>query len=348
MHMQHKMTTETRLVKGLVMDHGARHPDMPKKLTNCFILTCNVSLEYEKTEVNSSFVYKNAEEREKLVASERKFTDDQCKKIIDLKRKICDGTDKNFVVINMKGIDPLSLDLLAKENIIALRRAKRRNMERLILSCGGNQVNSVDDITEADLGYADSVYEVSLGDEKYTFVEGVTNPFSCTILIKGQNEHSIAQIKEAVRDGNRAVKNVFDDQSVVPGGGAFEIYAKEKLLEYAKNEVNGKAITGIEAFAESLLIIPKCLAENSGQDPKESILNVEKANRDAEKGMEGKVFHGIDLSSGKAINPIHHGIFDNYCVKKTFLNIGPVLVQQLLLVDEVMRAGKQMKKEGYE
>src|SRR5690606_34602969 len=86
MHMLHKMSTETRLVKGLVMDHGARHPDMPKKLTNCYILTCNVSLEYEKTEVNSSFVYKNAEEREKLVAAERRFTDEQCRKIIELKR----------------------------------------------------------------------------------------------------------------------------------------------------------------------------------------------------------------------------------------------------------------------
>ena len=114
MHMHHKMTTETKLVKGLVMDHGARHPDMPKKLTNCFILTCNVSLEYEKTEVNSGIFYKNAEDREKLVMAERRFTDDQCRKIIELKRKVCDGNTKNFVVINMKGIDPLSLDMLAK------------------------------------------------------------------------------------------------------------------------------------------------------------------------------------------------------------------------------------------
>ena len=114
MHMQHKMSTETKLVKGLVMDHGARHPDMPKKLTNCYVLTCNVSLEYEKTEVNSGIFYKNAEDREKLVMAERKFTDDQCRKIIELKRKVCDGTTKNFVVINMKGIDPLSLDMLAK------------------------------------------------------------------------------------------------------------------------------------------------------------------------------------------------------------------------------------------
>jgi len=102
MHMQHKMTTETKLIKGIVMDHGGRHPDMPKRLENCYILTCNVSLEYEKTEVHSSFVYSTAEKRELLVAAERSFTDETCKKIIELKRKVCDGTNKSFVVINQK------------------------------------------------------------------------------------------------------------------------------------------------------------------------------------------------------------------------------------------------------
>lgn len=68
MQMQHKTETDTTLIKGLVLDHGARHPDMPKRLENCYILTCNVSLEYEKSEVNSGFFYKTAEEREKMVS----------------------------------------------------------------------------------------------------------------------------------------------------------------------------------------------------------------------------------------------------------------------------------------
>lgn len=114
MHMLHKLSTDTRLVKGLVLDHGSRHSDMPKKLTNCYILTCNVSLEYEKTEVNSSFFFSNAEDRAKLANSERKFTDERCQKIIALKKKVCDGTDKSFVVINEKGIDPICLEVLAK------------------------------------------------------------------------------------------------------------------------------------------------------------------------------------------------------------------------------------------
>jgi T-complex protein 1 subunit zeta len=161
--MVHKLASDTKLVKGLVLDHGARNPNMPKRLANCYILTCNVNLEYEKTEVNSQFFFSNAADREKMAKSERKFTDERCRKIIELKKKVCEGNDKSFVVINEKGIDPVCLEAFANENIIALRRAKRRNMERIVLACGGTAVNSVEELTESDLGYADEVYEVTLG-----------------------------------------------------------------------------------------------------------------------------------------------------------------------------------------
>jgi len=126
MHMVHRSAADTRLVKGLVMDHGCRHPDMPKMLKNCYILTLNVSLEYEKTEVNSGFYYNTAEQREKMVTAERTFTDSKVNAILELKRKVCtDDNGKKFVVINQKGIDPLSLDALCKDGIMALRRALR-------------------------------------------------------------------------------------------------------------------------------------------------------------------------------------------------------------------------------
>ena len=90
MHMKHKMDKDTRLIKGLVLDHGARHPDMPKHMEHCHILTCNISLEYEKSEVNSGFFYSSADQREKLVAAERQVTDDRVQKVIDLKRQVSD------------------------------------------------------------------------------------------------------------------------------------------------------------------------------------------------------------------------------------------------------------------
>ena len=179
MKMQHRTATDTQLIKGLALDHGARHPDMPKRVENAYILTLNVSLEYEKSEINSGFYYSNAEQREKLVESERRFVDEKLRKIVELKKDVC-GNDpkKGFVVINQKGIDPLSLDVLVKNGIFALRRAKRRNMERLQLVCGGSAQNSVDDLTPDVLGWAGLVYEHQLGEEKYTFVVSTNRSFA--------------------------------------------------------------------------------------------------------------------------------------------------------------------------
>lgn len=50
------MGAETELIRGLVLDHGARHPDMPKFVKKCYILNLNVSLEYEKTEVYKKYI----------------------------------------------------------------------------------------------------------------------------------------------------------------------------------------------------------------------------------------------------------------------------------------------------
>lgn len=319
------------------MDHGARHPDMKKRVEDAYILTCNVSLEYEKTEVNSGFFYKSASEREKLVEAERKFIDDRVKKIIELKKTVCNNNSKNFVVLNQKGIDPFSLDLLAKEGIVALRRAKRRNMERLTLACGGIAMNSVETLTPDCLGHAGLVYEHVLGEDKFTFIEECQNPQSVTILIKGPNKHTLTQIKDAVRDGLRAVKNAIEDGSVLPGAGAFEIAAYRELMKY-KEEVKGRARLGVQAYAEAILIIVKVLAQNSGLDPQETMVKLLQEYTSPSQAV------GIDIKTGEALIPVDAGIVDNYRVKKQLLHSCTVIASNLLLVDEIMRAGMSSLK----
>mmetsp|Transcript_9105 Transcript_9105/g.13637 ORF Transcript_9105/g.13637 Transcript_9105/m.13637 type:complete len:546 (+) Transcript_9105:77-1714(+) len=340
MTMQHQSSSDTKLVKGLVLDHGARHPDMPRRLQNCHIMIANVSFEYEKSEVASGFYYSSATEREKLVESERKFTDDKVKKVIEFKREVC-KEGESFVVINQKGIDPMSLDMFAKEGIIALRRAKRRNMERLALACGGMPINSTDDLQAEMLGFAGKVYEQSLGEDKYTFVDDVKNPHSVTILIKGPNEHTINQLKDACRDGLRAVKNTIDDSSVVPGAGSYEIAAHIDLMKF-KNSVKGRPKLGVEAFANALLVIPKTLASNSGFDVQD--VTIKMIDERTESGESAAV--GLDLMTGEPMLPAEMGVWDNFCVKRQILQLSTVLASQLLLVDEVMKAGKQMGGGG--
>ena len=337
MHMRHKLDSDTRLVSGLVLDHGARHPDMKKHVDDAFILTCNISMEYEKSEVNSSFMYSDAEQRERMVAAEREYTDDVVRQGSALKKKVCDGNDKGFVVITQKGIDPISLDMLAKEGIVGLRRAKKRNMERLVLSCGGVCINSPEELTPEVLGHAGKVYEHVLGEEKYTFVEDVANPQSCTILLKGPNDHTIAQLKDAVRDGLRAVKNALVDEALVPGAGAFESALSVHLLDEVRKSVEGRAKRGVEAFAEAMLVIPKTLAENSGYDAQDVCIAL------ADEVAKGNKV-GLDVTTGEAFDPAVAGIYDNFNVKAQILHSAPVIATQLLLVDEVMRAGVNMRK----
>jgi T-complex protein 1 subunit zeta len=340
MTMQHRSSSDTQLIRGLALDHGARHPDMPKRVENAFILTLNVSLEYEKSEINSGFYYSNAEQRDKLVESERKFVDAKLQKIVDLKKEVC-GNDpkKGFVVINQKGIDPLSLDVLVKNGIFALRRAKRRNMERLQLVCGGTAQNSVEDLSPDVLGWAGLVYEHQLGEEKFTFVEEVKDPKSVTILIKGPNGHTITQVKDAVRDGLRSVYNTIVDGCVIPGAGAFQVACAAHLQSQAFTKtVKGKAKWGVTAFADALLIIPKTLAANSGHDIQDSLAALH------DEVTDGNTV-GLDLATGEPMDPIQNGVFDSFRVLRNCIASSTGIASNLLLCDELLKA-RQMSKAG--
>lgn len=336
MTMQRRLGTDSRFIRGLVLDHGGRHPDMPKELRNVHIMTCNVSLEYETTETQAGFVYSTAQEREKLVESERVWLDERCRKIVAFKRSVCkDG--ETFCIINQKGVDPLSLDIFAKEGIICLRRAKRRNMERLTLACGGQPILSLEDLEPSHLGYAGKVTEVTYGEDKFTFVEDCPRTAaSCTLLLQGPNHLTIEQIQDGVKDGLRAVKNAVEDKAVVPGAGAFELAASEHLLKVVAPKITGKAKLGVQVFAEALLVIPKTLAANAGFDVQECILKLQDEHQSSGLSV------GLNLRTGEPMLPDMEGVWDTVRVKRQCLHLTTVLANQLLLVDEVMRAGKQM------
>jgi len=270
-----------------------------------------------------------------MVEAEHASTKNRVDRVVALANEVL-KEGETLVLVNQQGIDPFSLDELQKHGIMGIRRAKRRNMERLSLACGGFAVNSDKDLTPECLGNAGLVYEHVLGEDKYTFIEDVKNPFSCTILIRGPNKHSTMQIKDAIRDGLRAVKNAIEDQCVVPGAGAFELSAHHHMLEFKKT-IKGKASMGVQAFADALLVIPKTLAINSGHDPLESVIYLtEEAKKDCSVG--------IDIKTGKPMNPASQGIWDNFSVKKQLIQLSSVIAQKLLMVDEVMRAGRSMKK----
>jgi len=337
--LKHRLGIDTKLIRGLVLDHGPRHPDMPTRVENAYIFTCSLEMEYEKTEVNSAWYYKNAEEREGQVKAERQSVNRIVDAIIALKKQVCDGTDKKFVVINLMGMDPLTLDMFAREGIMGLRRAKRRNMERLNLICGATCVSSWQDLQPDCLGEAGLVYETQLGDEKYTFVEEVKNPHSCTILIRGPNNYTIGMTNAAIRDGLRTVKNTIESKTIVPGAGFFEAGCSQYLMDNL-DKAEGRAKLGVRAFADALLVVPKVIAENSGYDVQDSMIKLQEAIR-----LNPDVPAGFDIHSGEVLNPHDAGILDTYISKRFMISSAPIIANQLLLVDEILKAGAKKQKD---
>jgi T-complex protein 1 subunit zeta len=332
--MMTKLANDTQLIRGLVLDHGVRHAQMKRDLRNCYILAMNVSLEFENTEVNTTFAAAGAGDRERLAVAERRFVEEKVQRIVELKRRVCTNGE-DFLVVNMKGIDPPSLEQLYKAGISALRRAKRRNMERLSQACGGKETNSVENLSEANLGFAGHVWETSLGEDNFTFVEDLKNPKSVTILVRGPNAHTIKQTQDAIRDGLRVVNNGIKDGSAVAGAGAFEAALSHHLHQF-KTKVDGKKRLGVEAFAEACLELPRALVANAGHDAIDTLVALQNA---AERGDVA----GVDIEKGGVVDPRETGVWDNYIVKKNLLQSAPLVATQLLLVDEILKAGKALK-----
>ncbi|NIR86538.1 thermosome subunit, partial [Candidatus Bathyarchaeota archaeon] len=155
--------TDTKLIKGIVLDKEVVHPGMPKRIEKAKIALLNCPLEVEKTEFDAKLNIESPEQMEAFLQQEEKMLKDMVKKIAE--------KDAN-VLICQKGIDDLAQHFLARKSILTVRRAKKSDMEKLAKATGGKVVTNLDDFAKEDLGYAELVEERKIGDDKMTFIEG--------------------------------------------------------------------------------------------------------------------------------------------------------------------------------
>lgn len=307
---------------------------MPKKMTNVRILALNESLEMEDTAVNTFMTVADADQKERMTIAGRKFVDNKLRKIIELKSVV--GGD--FLLVNGKGIDGASLDILAHANISAVRRVSKKTLQRLVYACGCRVVNCVDDLMPNVLGFAEKVSEENHRGTKFTFIDEVKDPKAVSIVIAGMTEMNSCLIEAAVRDGLRGLKHALDDKKVLPGAGATEIAMHLKMMNEVRKEVEPKHRFGVEVFAEALLAIPRALISNTGLDA--TTLVPEMLSE-----AEGGELAGIDTEAGEIIDPTIFGIYDNYCVIRSIVQSAPLVASQLLLVDEIIQSSKEIKKK---
>jgi len=318
-----KSLLETQLIQGIIIDKEVVNPGMPKVKENAKIALLDSALEIEKTEIS-------AEIRIKDPTQMKAFLDQETDMMQDMVSKVkASGAD---VIFCQKGIDDMVQHFLAKEGIMAARRVKESDMEKLARATGGRIVSDLDDLKKADLGSAGHVEERKIGDDKMIFVEKCKDPHAVAILIRAGLERMVDEAERAMVDSLSVVSDVIENNRIVPGGGAIEIEIAKELRKYA-TKVGGREQLAVEAFADAVEAIPRTLAENAGLEPIDILVEL----RSVHDKEDGK-FKGINVFTGKIQDSVANGVIEPIMVKEQAIKSASESAALILRIDDVITA----------
>ena len=324
-----KSLFESQLVRGLVIDKEAVHPGMPKTVERAKIALLDTALEIEKTEISAEIRIKDPSQMKAFLDQENKMLQDMVNKI--------KASGAN-VVFCQKGIDDMAQHFLAKEGVLAARRVKQSDMEKLARATGGRIVTDLSDLRTQDLGVAGHVEERKLGEDKMIFVEKCKDPRSVAIVIRAGLERMVDEAERAMTDALSVVSDVMENNKIVAGGGAVEIEMAKELRKYATS-VGGREQLAIENFASALEVIPKTLAENAGLEAIDVLVEL----RSAHEKPEG-MYKGINVFTGKVENMRDKGVVEPLIVKEQAVKSATESAAMILRIDDVIASTKP--KEG--
>jgi len=316
-----KSLLESQLISGIIVDKEVIHPGMPKKKENAKIALLDLALEIEKTEMSAEIRIRDPNQM-------KGFLDQEDSMLKNMVTKLkASGAN---VVFCQKGVDDMVQHYLSQEGIMAARRVKESDMEKLARATGGRVTSNLDDLKAQDLGFAGLVEERKIGEDKMIFVEKCKDPHSVAILIRAGLERMVDEAERAITDALSVVSDVTETNKIVAGGGAIEIEIAKELRKYA-NKVGGREQLAIEAFADAMEIIPRALTENAGFEPIDVLIEL----RTAHDKEDGK-YKGLNVFTGKVQNSLENGVVEPLVVKTQAIKSAVESASMILRIDDVI------------
>jgi len=322
--------SDTKLIKGIVLDKEVVHAGMPKRIENAKIALLNSPLEIEKTEFSAEIRINDPSQMKRYLDEENSMLSAMVDKLTAV------GA---HVVICQKGIDDVAQHYLAKQGVLAVRRAKESDMTKLAKATGARIVTNLDDLTEKDLGAAALVEERKVETDKWVFVEGSKNPKAVSILIRGGSQRVVDEADRSMHDALMVVKDVIEHPSIVIGGGAVEEELSFKLREWS-NSLSGREQLAVQKFADALEVIPLTLAENSGMDPIDTQVELRS------KHGQGEKWWGVDCLQGKTADMEAEEVYEPAAVKEQIIRSSSETAEMILRIDDVVASGRSKAPMG--
>ncbi|MHA2270578.1 MAG: thermosome subunit beta [Candidatus Hodarchaeales archaeon] len=328
---QGKSLTDTEFIKGIVIDKEVVHPRMPLRIEDAKIALLNAALEIKKTEFDTKIRISDPTAVQAFIDEEHQML----KRMVD-KVKAAGAN----VLICQKGIDDLAQHYLAQEKILAVRRVKKSDMEKLAKSTGGRIITTIDELSPEDIGEAGVVFEKKIGDEKLLYIEDCPMPKAVSVVIRGGSKYVTDEAERAIHDSLCVVRDVMEDGQAVAGGGAPEIEMAVRLKEFSES-IGGREQLAVEAFADALEIIPKTLAENGGLDAIDILAQLREGHK-----KDGNPRIGVDVLAGKTGDLRDLGVIEPLRVKLQAIRSASESAELILRIDDVIASKELQGAEG--
>ncbi|KGK97789.1 thermosome subunit [Methanococcoides methylutens] len=319
----HKIS-DTELLEGIVINKARLHSAMPSIVENPKIALLASDVLVQKTRNKSTFQISSPEQLTQFAAQEEADYEKMLDTIIDTGATVVVGT---------KNIDQHAADYFQKKGIFAIRRVNEDDMKNISKATGAHIVKNINDITEKDLGTAGIIEQIGAFDLGKTYIRDCHNSKTVTLFLKGATEHVTDNLERTVDDVLQVLKDVIEDEKIVPGGGASEIEVAQGLRAFAAS-VGGREQLAITAFAEAMEVIPREIAVNAGMDGIDTIL--------ALRAKHGEIKNaGLDVYTGDISDSLEKGIIDPLRVKKQAIKSASEVANMVLRVDDMLKAQRR-------
>lgn len=313
-------SADTNLIEGIILDKERVHQGMPKVLNNVRIALINTPLELKKTEIS-------AEIKITSPGQLKSFQDEEGRLIKNMVKSI-ENAGANMLICQ-KGIDDLAQYYLTKAGIYGVQRVNESDMKKLSKATGARIINNINELNKDDLGVASVIEEKKIADEDMTFISGCKNAKTVTILIRGGTDHVLDELERTMEDAIGVVGIALEDGKMITGGGATPMELSQHLQDYAAT-VGGREQLAIEAYAKSIEIIPKTLAENAGLDPVDTLIDLRKAHKKGNRNI------GINVRNGMATNMKSLKVIEPIRVMKQAISGATEMAIMILRIDDVI------------
>ncbi|KOX95223.1 thermosome subunit beta [Haloarcula rubripromontorii] len=320
----------SELLEGAVIDKDPVHEEMPTEVDDADVLLVDTAIELDETEVDAQLSVDDPSQLQNFLDKE----EEQLKQMVD---QIADtGAD---VVFCQKGIDDMAQHYLAEKGILAVRRAKKSDIEFLKEVLGARIVSDLDSATAEDLGHGSVTRDDAEG---LFYVEGSGDEaHGVTLLLRGSTDHVVDELERGVTDALDVVASTVANGSVLGGGGAPEVEVARRLRDYADG-IEGREQLAIESFADALEIIPRTLAENAGLDSIDTLVDLRAAHED------GDVSAGLNVFSGDVENTLDTGVVEPAHAKRQAISSAAEAANLVLKIDDIIAAGELSTSGGDE